>query len=117
MGVCMLFPHGFKEPLPYGDVRSSDTLGPRSWPVIRDRTDYLKRLAAGLDVLDVGCTGKKGSGRLPIGASTLHHAIRPACASLTGLDIDAEGIEVMRRAGYRAVCAMLPQPSSTRNLI
>ena len=98
------FPMVLKSLCHMADVRSSDTLGPRSWPVIRDRTDYLKRLAAGLDVLDVGCTGRKGSGRLPDCASTLHHAIRPACASLTGLDIDAEGIEVMRGAGYRAVC-------------
>ncbi len=55
-------------------------------------------------MLDIGCTGRKGSGRLPDCASTLHHAIRPVCASLTGLDIDAEGIEVMRKAGYHAVC-------------
>ena len=30
--------------------------------------------------------------------------IRPVCASLTGLDIDAEGIEAMGKAGYHVVC-------------
>ena len=86
------------------DARSCTTLHPQAWPVIRDRTAYLTKLAAGLDVLDIGCTGRKGSGRLPDCASTLHHEIRPVCASLKGLDIDAEGVEVMRKAGYHAVC-------------
>jgi 2-polyprenyl-3-methyl-5-hydroxy-6-metoxy-1,4-benzoquinol methylase len=72
--------------------------------VVRDRTEHLKELARGLNVLDVGCTGRKGSGKLPVHADTLHHALRPVCASLTGLDIDAEGIEAMRTAGYRVVC-------------
>jgi 2-polyprenyl-3-methyl-5-hydroxy-6-metoxy-1,4-benzoquinol methylase len=56
-----------------------------------------------MDVLDIGCTGRKGSGRLPDHAGTLHHAIRPVCASLTGIDIDAGGVEAMRAAGYRVV--------------
>jgi len=86
------------------DARWCTTLNPQAWPVIRDRTACLAKPAAGLDVLDIGCTGRKGSGRLPDCASTLHHEIRPVCASLTGLDIDAEGVEVMRKAGYHAVC-------------
>lgn len=86
------------------DGRPSKGLNPQSWPVIRDRTVYLKELAQGLEVLDIGCTGRKGSGRLPGHAGTLHHAIRPVCGSLTGLDIDAEGAKAMRAAGYRVVC-------------
>jgi 2-polyprenyl-3-methyl-5-hydroxy-6-metoxy-1,4-benzoquinol methylase len=92
-----------REHLRMADGRSSTVLNPQSWPVVHDRTEYLKRLAQGLDVLEIGCTGRKGSGRLPDCASTLHHGIRPVCASLTGLDIDAEGIEVMKKAGYHAV--------------
>lgn len=83
-----------------GIVRASD---PGSWPVIGDRIAYLKKLVSGRDVLDIGCTGRKGCGRLPDHAATLHHAIRPVCASLTGIDIDAGGIEAMRAAGYRVV--------------
>lgn len=86
------------------DERSATTLNPQTWPVIRDRISYLTMLAQGLDVLDVGCTGRKGSGQLPDPASTLHHAIRPVCGSLTGLDRDAVGVEAMRAAGYRVVC-------------
>ncbi len=86
------------------DALSDTAMNPQSWPVLRDRTRYLARLAEGLDVLDVGCTGRKGSGRLPDHAGTLHHAIRSVCGSLTGLDIDAEGIETMRAAGYHVVC-------------
>jgi 2-polyprenyl-3-methyl-5-hydroxy-6-metoxy-1,4-benzoquinol methylase len=83
------------------DVGISRASDPISWPVIRDRSAYLKKLVRGMDVLDIGCTGRKGSGRLPDHAGTLHHAIRPFCASLTGVDIDAEGVEAMRAAGYR----------------
>lgn len=96
------------------DVRSSKALDPQSWPVIHDRTLYLQKLAQGLDVLDVGCTGRKGSGRLPDHAGTLHHAIRPVCGSLTGLDIDAEGIDAMRAAGYRVVCGDVASVSLNR---
>jgi 2-polyprenyl-3-methyl-5-hydroxy-6-metoxy-1,4-benzoquinol methylase len=85
-------------------VINHEVLEAQSWPVIQDRTFYLKELARGLDVLNVGCTGRKGSGRLPDHASTLHHAMRPVCRSLTGIDIDAEGIGVMQEAGYRVVC-------------
>jgi 2-polyprenyl-3-methyl-5-hydroxy-6-metoxy-1,4-benzoquinol methylase len=85
------------------DVGISRAPDPISWPVIRDRIAYLKKLVRGMDVLDIGCTGRKGSGRLPDHAGTLHHAIRPVCASLTGIDIDAGGVEAMRTAGYRVV--------------
>jgi 2-polyprenyl-3-methyl-5-hydroxy-6-metoxy-1,4-benzoquinol methylase len=85
------------------DARFSRAPDPASWPVIHDRIAYLKKLVRGMDVLDIGCTGRKGSGRLPDHAGTLHHAIRPVCGSLTGLDIDAEGVETMRAAGYRVV--------------
>ena len=81
-----------------------EVLDANSWPVIRDRTAYIKQRVEGLDVLDVGCTGKKGDGRLPDHVSTLHHALRPGCRSLTGIDIDAKGIGVMQEAGYRVVC-------------
>jgi 2-polyprenyl-3-methyl-5-hydroxy-6-metoxy-1,4-benzoquinol methylase len=86
------------------DVKSTGALDPSSWPVIHDRAVYLKKLAQGLDVLDVGCTGRKSSGRLPDHAGTLHHAISPVCGSLTGLDIDAAGVDAMRAAGYRVEC-------------
>ncbi len=85
------------------DVGISRVHDPISWPVVRDRIAYLKKLVRGMDVLDIGCTGRKGSGRLPDHAGTLHHAIRPVCASLTGVDIDAGGVEAMRAAGYRVV--------------
>src|SRR5512137_2694450 len=85
------------------DVGISRAADPVSWPVIRDRIAYLKKLVRGMDVLDIGCTGRKGSGRLPDHTGTLHHAIRPVCASLTGVDIDAGGVEAMRAAGYRVV--------------
>ncbi len=86
------------------DARSSTAIDPSSWPVIRDRVAYLKKLVRGMDVLDIGCTGRKGGGRLPDHAGTLHHALSAVCGSLTGLDIDEEGVDAMRLAGYRVVC-------------
>jgi 2-polyprenyl-3-methyl-5-hydroxy-6-metoxy-1,4-benzoquinol methylase len=85
------------------DVGFSRASDPISWPVIRDRIAYLKKLVRGVAVLDIGCTGRKGSGRLPDHTGTLHHAISPVCASLTGVDIDAAGVEAMRAAGYHVV--------------
>lgn len=79
-------------------------LDAKFWPVIRDRTAYLIQRVEGLDVLDVGCTGRKGDGRLPDCGSTLHHALQSACRSLTGIDTDEEGIAAMQEAGYRVVC-------------
>ena len=50
---------------------------PEKWPVIGDRISYIKQLADGLEVLDVGCTGKKADGRIPNPSATLHHSIEP----------------------------------------
>lgn len=74
------------------------------WPVIGDRISYIRQLADGLDVLDVGCTGKKADGHIPHPSTTLHHSIEPVCKSLLGVDIDAEGVRRMAEAGFRVIC-------------
>ena len=77
---------------------------PEKWPIIRDRVSYLKDLARGLEVLDVGCAGKKAGGRVPDPSSTLYSAIKPVCRSLLGVDIDREGVRRMAEAGFNVVC-------------
>jgi 2-polyprenyl-3-methyl-5-hydroxy-6-metoxy-1,4-benzoquinol methylase len=77
---------------------------PEKWPVIRDRTSYIRDLARGLDVLDLGCAGKKANGRIPDPATTLHHAIEPVCKSLVGVDVDSEAVRRMTEAGFNALC-------------
>ena len=47
---------------------------PEKWPVIKDRISYIGQLTTGLDVLDVGCTGKKANGRIPHPGPTLHQS-------------------------------------------
>ena len=77
---------------------------PEMWPVVNDRVSYLKQLAAGLEVLDVGCTGKKADGRIPDVVTTLHQALKPVCKSLVGVDNDASGIKTMEREGLKVIC-------------
>ena len=77
---------------------------PENWPIIKDRISYIKHLAEGVDVLDVGCTGKKADGRIPDPATTLHHSIKPVCKSLLGVDVDSEGVKRMNEAGFNVIC-------------
>ena len=77
---------------------------PEKWPVVNDRVSYLKQLAANLEVLDVGCTGKKGDGRIPDVTTTLHQALKPVCKSLVGVDNDKSGIKIMEREGFKVIC-------------
>ncbi len=77
---------------------------PERWPVVKDRVSYLLQLAAGLEVLDVGCTGKKADGRIPDVAATLHQALKPVCKTIVGVDSDEDGIRLMARAGFQVFC-------------
>jgi 2-polyprenyl-3-methyl-5-hydroxy-6-metoxy-1,4-benzoquinol methylase len=77
---------------------------PEKWPVIKDRISYIRQLSTGLDVLDVGCTGKKANGRIPHPGTTLHQSIKPVCKSLVGVDVDADGIRLMEQKGFTVLC-------------
>ena len=79
------------------------THNPENWPVIKDRVSYIQNLAAGLDVLDVGCAGKKADGRV-VTATTLHQQLTPVCKSLLGVDTDVEGVRLMEKAGFHVIC-------------
>jgi 2-polyprenyl-3-methyl-5-hydroxy-6-metoxy-1,4-benzoquinol methylase len=77
---------------------------PEKWPVIKDRISYIRQLSTGLDVLDVGCTGRKANGRIPHAGTTLHQAIKPVCKSLVGVDVDADGTRLMEQNGFTVLC-------------
>jgi SAM-dependent methyltransferase len=77
---------------------------PEKWPVIKDRISYIRQRVTGLDVLDVGCTGKKANGRIPRANTTLHQSIKPVCKSLVGVDVDADGIRLMKQEGFTVLC-------------
>ena len=77
---------------------------PEKWPVVKDRVSYLKQLASDLEVLDVGCTGKKADGGIPDVATTLHQALKPVCKSIVGVDRDEDGVKLMERAGCKVIC-------------
>jgi 2-polyprenyl-3-methyl-5-hydroxy-6-metoxy-1,4-benzoquinol methylase len=77
---------------------------PEKWPLVKDRVSYLVQLAAGLEVLDVGCTGKKADGHFPDRAATLHQALKPVCKTIVGVDSDEDGIKLMAHAGFQVIC-------------
>ena len=77
---------------------------PEKWPLVKDRVSYLLHISAGLDVLDVGCAGKKADGRIPDVATTLHHALKLVCKSLVGVDSDEGGIQLLAREGFEVTC-------------
>ena len=77
-------------------------LNPENWPVIKDRVSYIRNLATCLDVLDVGCTGKKADGRVVL-ASSLHQQLTPVCKSLLGVDTDVEGVRLMKKEGFKVI--------------
>ena len=77
---------------------------PEKWPVVKDRVSYLVQLASGLEVLDVGCTGKKADGRIPDSAASLHQALKPVCKSLVGVDSDEGGVTHMASEGFKVIC-------------
>ena len=77
---------------------------PDKWPVVHDRFSYIRKIARGWAVLDVGCVGKKADGRIPDPSSTLHAALKPVCSSLLGVDSDPEGVRRVAEAGFDVVC-------------
>ena len=76
---------------------------PEKWPIVKDRVSYIMQLAANLDVLDVGCTGKKADGGTPDIADTLHQALKPVCKTLVGVDSDEDGIRLMADEGFQVI--------------
>ena len=72
--------------------------------MVKDRVSYLLKLAAGLEVLDAGCTGKKADGQAPNAAATLHQALKPVCKTLVGVDSDEDGIRLMAHTGLQVIC-------------
>lgn len=78
---------------------------PEKWPLVKDCVAYLMALAAGLEVLDVGCTGKKADGRIPDVAVTLHQALKPVCKTIIGVDNDEGGIRILARASFQVIRA------------
>lgn len=70
---------------------------------VADRIQYLVAHCRGKSVLHVGCasaglTERKLRGDLP------HASLGRVASALSGVDIDAHGVEVLKSAGYEAFC-------------
>jgi SAM-dependent methyltransferase len=78
--------------------------------IIRDRLEFIRPHILRGSVLDLGCVSSRPAregtrqrlSRLP---DLLFKRICEINPDTTGVDIDAEGIELLRQAGYQAVCA------------
>src|SRR5688500_11995581 len=69
-------------------------------PMVGPRQSYLLRLCAGKRVLHLGCVD---AGLLKQRVSTgvhLHQGLQKVCSHVSGIDIDAEGIQILREQGY-----------------
>jgi len=71
--------------------------------VANDRIHTLAKFAAGKSTLNVGCVGTMSAGGIDAKALARHARIAAAAAECTGLDIEAEGVEELRRRGYHAL--------------
>src|SRR5207248_4398790 len=76
-------------------------------PLVRDRAAWLERLAAGArEVAHLGCADSPYTDEL-LSAGLLLHQRLTRVASVTGIDVDARGLELLQRAlpGERFVAA------------
>jgi SAM-dependent methyltransferase len=74
------------------------------------REDVIDRYIAAGDVLDLGVVDSRRGvestrDRVARGSSALHEHIRQRNPRVVGIDIDAEGVELLRERGYDVLCA------------
>lgn len=84
-------------------------------PPLHDRAGRILELSRGARVLDVGCVDHRAE--LHTGPNWLHRRIAEVASSCLGVDIEPDGIDAMRAAGFDAlvhdVCAD-PAPVAAR---
>jgi len=77
---------------------------------VADRMEIIEPLARRRSVLDVGCVDAhaahaSSAARLAAKGDLLFRALAGCAAELTGVDIDAEGVEILRQEGHNVLCA------------
>jgi 2-polyprenyl-3-methyl-5-hydroxy-6-metoxy-1,4-benzoquinol methylase len=77
---------------------------------VRDRMAIIEPHARNRSVLDVGCVdarpGREDSAaRLDRKEDLLFRSLAACCSGLVGVDIDAEGVSVLKERGHNVVCA------------
>jgi len=73
--------------------------------VVRDRFKVIGPYVAGKSVLDIGCVDARPGGIKKYRSTGLHIFLKEKSRELVGVDIDPEGIEEMKKDGYRVICA------------
>ncbi|MDX1763372.1 MAG: class I SAM-dependent methyltransferase [bacterium] len=76
---------------------------PRESRIIKDRLAVIGNYCQGKSVLDLGCTDYRPDGNRKYTSTGLHLYLKDIAASLTGVDVDEEGVEQMRREGFHVV--------------
>ncbi len=77
----------------------------RHLEVIGDRFEVIGKYCRGKSVLDLGCTDRRPDGEAKYASTGLHLYLSDVCGALTGVDIDPEGAEAMRREGFNVTVA------------
>ena len=77
---------------------------------VRDRMEIIEPLARRRRVLDVGCVDAHtrhgtSASRLAAKGNLLFRALAGCAAELTGVDVDAEGVEILAQEGHSVLCA------------
>ncbi len=81
------------------------TVAMRHLEVITDRFEVIGEYCRGKSVLDLGCTDRRPDGEARYASTGLHLHLARICETLTGVDIDPDGVEAMRREGFNVTVA------------
>lgn len=68
--------------------------------VVRDRKEFVVRSCKDRNVLHIGCVGSGSVRERLHDRSHLHHRLSRTVRSLVGIDINAEGLDLLREAGF-----------------
>lgn len=76
-------------------------------PPVKSRVEFIRELAQGKRVLDIGCVDQVGASYQ---IAPLHRAIAPVAKHCVGLDVDEAGISELAREGFAVKVADITQP-------
>jgi 2-polyprenyl-3-methyl-5-hydroxy-6-metoxy-1,4-benzoquinol methylase len=80
------------------------------FPTIADRFPVIEPYVRGRDVMDLGCVDSRparhdAAARIDYKANLLHKRLAEVNREILGVDIDPEGVEVLKLQGYNAIVA------------
>lgn len=68
--------------------------------VVKNRFDVIEKYVVGKKVLDLGCVDARPDGQKKYQTTGLHYFLSNKAARTVGVDMDAEGVEMLNKEGY-----------------